>query len=145
MYPKAIQIGIKEHSAKFYYSKVNEKQHGSFELEEPSLLIRVDYSWVGASLDGQCCDPAVEETKCLLKERTLTQKLLFCYLVLEDKKIKMGSIFLMKIIFIISKFILAWQFKVSKPVIMGHCFVLQLSLWKAYKRKEGTIFLQKNL
>ena len=123
VYPKAMPTGIKEDGAKFYYSKVNEKQHRSFELEEPSLLIRVDYSWVAASLDGQCCDPAVEETKCQLKEKTLTQKLLFCNLVLEDKKIKMGSIFLMKIIFSISKFRLAWQFQVSKPVTFSPILV----------------------
>jgi len=53
VYPEAIQYGIKEeNNAKFYYSKVSEKQHSSFELEEPGLLISRQYSWIGASLDG---------------------------------------------------------------------------------------------
>ena len=74
MYPEAIEHGIKEEdSAKFYYSKVSKKQHCSFQLEEPGLLISRDYSWIGASLDGirkcQCCDPAAVEIKCSLKER----------------------------------------------------------------------------
>ena len=68
MYPEAIEHDIKEgDSAKFYYSKVSEKRHCSFQLEEPGLLISRDYSWIGACLDGirkcQGCDPTVVEIK----------------------------------------------------------------------------------
>jgi len=50
VYPEARQYGIKEeNNAKFYYSKVGEKQHSSFELEEPGLLISRQFSWIGAS------------------------------------------------------------------------------------------------
>ena len=53
MYPEAIEHGIKEEeNAKFYYTKVNEKKHCSFDLEEPGLLISSSSSWIGANLDG---------------------------------------------------------------------------------------------
>ena len=53
MYPEAIEHGIKEEeNAKFYYTKVNEKEHCSFDLEEPGLLISNSSSWIGANLDG---------------------------------------------------------------------------------------------
>ena len=117
VYPEAIECGIKEEdSAKFCYSKVSEKQHCSFEFEEPGLIISRHYSWIGASLDGirkcQCCDPTAVEMKCPFKGKDLDPKVLSCYLVLVEKKIKMGSIVLMKITYIISKFRLAWLFQV---------------------------------
>ena len=53
VYPEAIEHGIKEEeNAKFYYTKVNEKKHCSFDLEEPGLLISSSSSWIGANLDG---------------------------------------------------------------------------------------------
>lgn len=66
VYPEAIECGIKEgENAKFYHSKVSEKHHCSFDLEEPGLLISSSYSWTGASLDGirrcHCCKPSVVE------------------------------------------------------------------------------------
>ena len=68
-YPDAIEYGIKEESnAKFSYSKVCEKQHSAFRLEEPGLRLSTEYSWLGASLDGirkcSCCNPSVVEFKC---------------------------------------------------------------------------------
>ena len=116
VYPEAIEHGIKEEeNAKFYYSKVNEKKHCSFDLEEPGfLIISSSYSWTGASLDGirkcQCCDPSV--VKFHLKGRILTLKLLSCYQMLVEKKMKMRMFFWTKIIYIISKFRLAWQLQV---------------------------------
>ena len=51
--PEAKEHGIKEEeNAKFYYSKVNEKKHCTFDLEESGLLISSSYSWIRASLDG---------------------------------------------------------------------------------------------
>ena len=39
-YPEAIEHGVKEEeNAKFYYSKLSEKKHCSFDLKEPGLLI----------------------------------------------------------------------------------------------------------
>ena len=124
VYPEAIEYGIKEEDgAKFYYSKVSEKQHCSFEFEEPGLIISRHYSWIGASLDGirkcQCCDPTVVEINAHLKGNTSTLKLLSCYLVLVGKKMKMGGIFSTKITYIIFKFRLACQFQVCKPVILS--------------------------
>ena len=98
MYPAAIEHGIKEEDgAKLYHSKVNEKQHRSFEFEEPGLIIRRHYSWIGASLDGirkcQCCDPTAVEIKCPFKGKDLDPKVAF---LLPsgwwEKKIKLGSI-----------------------------------------------------
>ena len=125
MYPEAIQYGIKEeNNTKLYYSKVSEKQHSSFELEEPGLLISRQYSWIGASLDGirkcQCCDPSVVEFKCPFTGKDLDPKISFLLPSIGGKKIKRGSIFLMKITYIIFKFRLAWLFQVSKPVILLH-------------------------
>ena len=78
-YPDAIEYGIKEESnAKFYYSKVCEKQHSAFKLEEPGLLLSTEYSWLGASLDGirkcSCCNPAVVEFKCPFNGKDLDPK-----------------------------------------------------------------------
>ena len=59
---------VEESNAKFSYSKVCEKQHSAFRLEEPGLLLRTEYSWLGARLDGirkcSCCNPSVVEFKC---------------------------------------------------------------------------------
>lgn len=82
MYPEAIQYGInEENNAKFYYSKVSEKQHSSFELEEPGLLISRQHSWIGASLDDirkcQCCGPSVVELKCPFTGKDLDPKIAF--------------------------------------------------------------------
>ncbi|KAK2568079.1 hypothetical protein P5673_008005 [Acropora cervicornis] len=73
VYPEAIEYGItEENGAKFYYSKVSEKQHCSSEFEEP-LIISGHYSWMGASLDGirKClwCDPTALEIKCPFKRK----------------------------------------------------------------------------
>ncbi|KAK2557047.1 hypothetical protein P5673_020905 [Acropora cervicornis] len=46
-YPQAIEYGIKdEDGAKVYYSKVSEKQHRSFEFEEPGRIISRHHSWI---------------------------------------------------------------------------------------------------
>ena len=113
VYPGAIECGIKEEDgARFYYSKVSEKQYCSFEFEEPSLIISRHYSWIGAHLDGfrhcQCCDPTPVEIKCAFKGKDLDPKVAFLLPSVGGKKIKMGSIFLMKITYIIFKFRLAW-------------------------------------
>ena len=82
MYPEAIEHGIKEEeNAKCHYSKLNEKKHCSFDLEEPGLLISSSYSWIGASLDGmtkcQCCEPTVVEIKGPFKGKDLDTKIAF--------------------------------------------------------------------
>lgn len=99
VYPEAIQYGIKEeNNAKFYYSKVSEKQHSSFELEEPGLLISRQYSWIGASLDGirkcQCCDPSVVELKCPFTGKDLDPKIAFLLPSIGGKKDQEGKYFL---------------------------------------------------
>ena len=81
-YPDAIEHGIKEEgNAKFYYSKVCEKQHSAFKLEEPGLLISTKYPWVGASLDGigkcSCGNPTVVEIKCPFNGKDLDPKIAF--------------------------------------------------------------------
>ena len=96
MYPEAIEYGIKEEdSAKFCYSKVSEKQHCSFEFEEPGLIISRHYSWIGASLDGirkcQCCDPTVVEIKCPFKGKDLDPKVAFLLPSVGGKKDKDGK------------------------------------------------------
>lgn len=78
-YSDAIEYGMKEESnAKFYCSKVYEKQHSAFKLEEPGLLLSTEYSWIGASLDGirkcSCCNPAVVEFKCPFSGNDLDPK-----------------------------------------------------------------------
>ena len=83
MYPQAIEYGIREEDgSKFYYSKVSEKQHCSFEFEEPGLIISRHHSWIGDSLDGirkcQCsCDPTAVEIKCPFKGKYLDPKVAF--------------------------------------------------------------------
>ena len=62
MCPEDIELDIREEeNAKCYYSKFSEKQHSSFDLQEPGLLISSSYFWIGASQDGigkfHCCDP----------------------------------------------------------------------------------------
>ena len=99
MYPEAIEYGIKEEDgAKFYYSKVSEKQHCSFEFEEPGLIISRHYSWIGASLDGirkcQCCDPSAVEIKCPFKENYLDPKVAFLLPSVGGKKDTDGQYFL---------------------------------------------------
>ena len=101
MYPEAIEHGIKEEeNAKFYYSKVNEKKHCSFDLEEPGFLISSSYSWTGASLDGirkcQCCDPSVVEIKCPFKGKDLDPKIAFLLPTVGGKKDENGNVFLDK-------------------------------------------------
>ena len=120
MYPEAIEHGIKEEeNAKFYYTKVNEKKHCSFDLKEPGLLISSSSSWIGANLDGirkcQCCDPMVVEIKCPFKGNDLDPKIAFLLPTVGGKKDEYGNVFSgQKIIYIISKFRLAWQFQVLK-------------------------------
>ncbi|KAK2569819.1 hypothetical protein P5673_005670 [Acropora cervicornis] len=71
VYPEAIEYGIKEEDgAKFYYSKVSEKQHCSFEFEEPGLIISRHYSWIGASLDGSTKCNVAKIVKCFVRGRT---------------------------------------------------------------------------
>ena len=82
MYPGAKEHGIKEEeNAKCYYSKFSEKQHCSFDHQEPGLLISSSYSWIRASLDGirecQCCDPSVVEIKYKFKGKDLDPKIAF--------------------------------------------------------------------
>ena len=91
VYPEAIEHGKKEEeNAKFYYSKVNEKKHCSFDLKEPGFLISSSYSWTGASLDGirkcQCCDPSVVEIKCPFKGKDLDLKIAFLLPTVGGKK-----------------------------------------------------------
>ena len=117
MYPEAIDHGIKEkENAKCYYSKFSEKQHCSFDLQEPGLLISSSYSWIGASLHGirkfHCCDPSVVEIKCPFEGKDLDPKMLSCYQLLLGKKMKMGIFFLTKIINIIPKLRLTWYFQI---------------------------------
>ena len=117
VYPEAIEHGIKEEeNVKFYYSNLNEKKHCSFYLEEPCLLISSSYSWIGASLDGirkcQCCEPTIVERKCPFKGKDLDPKIAFLLPTVGAKKMKMGMFFWTKIIYIISKFRLAWQSQV---------------------------------
>ena len=96
VYPEAIEYGIKEEdSAKFCYSKVSEKQHCSFEFEEPGLIISRHYSWIGASLDGirkcQCCDPTAVEMKCPFKGKDPDPKVAFLLPSVGGKKDKDGK------------------------------------------------------
>ena len=118
VYPEAIEHGIKEEeNAKFYYSNLNEKKHCSFYLEEPGLLINSSYSWIGVGLDGirkcQSCEPTIVEIKCLFKGKDLDPKIAFLLpTVCGKKEMKMGMFFWTKIIYIISKFRLAWQLQV---------------------------------
>ena len=98
--------------------KSMKKKHCSFDLKEPGFLISSSYSWIGASLDGirkcQCCDPSV--VKFHLKGRILTLKLLSCYQLLVEKKMKMRMFFWTKIIYILSSigiFIVAITFMIS--------------------------------
>ena len=98
MYPEAIKHCTKEEeNAKFYYSKVNEKEHCSFDLEEPGLLISSSYSWIGASLDGirkcQCYDPLVLEMKCPFKGKDLDPKIAFLLPTVGGKKDENGNFF----------------------------------------------------
>lgn len=89
-------------------------KNNTLELEEPGLLISRQCSWIGASLDGirkcQCCDPSVVEFKCPFTGKDLDPKIAFLLPSIGGKKIKRGSIFLMKITYIIFKFRLAWLF-----------------------------------
>ena len=107
VYPEAIEHGIKEEeNAKCYYSEFSEKPHGSFDLQEPGLLI---------SQDGirkfHCCDPSVVEIKCPFKGKDLDPKIAFLLPTVTGKKNENGNFFfLTKIIYIISKLRLAWQF-----------------------------------
>ena len=101
MYPEAIEHGIKEEeNAKFYYTKVNEKKHCSFDLEEPGLLISSSSSWIGANLDGirkcQCCDPMVVEIKCPFKGNDLDPKIAFLLPTVGGKKDENENVFLDK-------------------------------------------------
>ena len=101
MYPEAIEHGIKEEeNAKFYYTKVNEKKHCSFDLEEPGLLISSSSSWIGANLDGiwkcQCCDPMVVKIKCPFKGNDLDPKIAFLLPTVGGKKDENGNVFLDK-------------------------------------------------
>ena len=101
VYPEAIEHGIKEEeNAKFYYSKLNEKKHCSFDLEEPGLLISSSYSWIRASLDGirkcQCCEPTVVEIKCPFKGKDLDPKIAFQLPTVGGKKDENGNVFLDK-------------------------------------------------
>ena len=101
VYPEAIEHGIKEEeNAKFYYSKLNEKKHCSFDLEEPGLLISSSYSWIIASLDGirkcQCCEPTVVEIKCPFKGKDLDPKNAFLLPTVGGKKDENGNVFLDK-------------------------------------------------
>ena len=116
-YPEAIDHGIKEEeNAKFYDSKVSEKQPCSFDLQRPGVLISHSYSWIGASLDGirtcQCYDPTVVEIKCPFKGKDLDPKNCFPATNCWWKKRKVQIFFLTKITYIISKFRLTWQFQV---------------------------------
>ena len=140
MCPEDIELDIKEEeNAKCYYSKFSEKQHSSFDLQEPGLLISSSYFWIEASQDGigkfHCCDPSIVEIKCPF----LTRKLLSCQQLLVGKKMKMGIFFLIKIIYIISKFRLAWQFQLQKLALLlplqvqGYLLlqlILMISFWK---------------
>ena len=100
MCPQAIEYGIKEEDgSKFYYSKVSEKQHCSFEFEEPFLIISRHHSWIGDSLDGirkcQCsCDPTAVEIKCPFKGKYLDPKVAFLLPSASGKKDKDGKYFL---------------------------------------------------
>ena len=90
VYPEAVEHGIKEEeNAKFYYSKLNEKKHCSFYLEEPGLLISSSYTWIGASLDGirkcQGCEPTVVEIKCPFKGKDLDPKIAFLLPTISGK------------------------------------------------------------
>ena len=101
MYPEAIEHGIKEEeNAKFYYSKLNEKKHCSFYLEETGLQISSSYSWIEASLDGirkcQCCKPTVEEIKCPFKGKDFDPKIAFLLPTVGGKNDKNGNVFLDK-------------------------------------------------
>ena len=101
MYPEAIEHGIKEEeNAKFYYSKLNEKKHCSFYLEEPGLLISSSYSGIGASLYGirkcQCCEPTVVEIKCPFKGKDLDSKIAFLLPTVSGKKDENANVFLDK-------------------------------------------------
>ena len=98
-YPDAIEHGIKEEcNAKFYYSKVCEKQHSAFELKEPGLLISAKYSWLGGSLDGirkcSCCNPAVVEIKCPFNGKDLDPKTAFLLPSVGGVKDENGNFYL---------------------------------------------------
>ena len=98
MYPEAIDHGIKEEeNAKFYYSKVSEKKHRSFNLKEPGLLTSRSYSWIGAGLDGirkfQCCDPTVVEIKWPFKAKDLDPKIAFLLPTVGRRKDENGNFF----------------------------------------------------
>ena len=97
MYPEAIQYGIKEENAKFYYSKVSEN-NSSFQLQEPGLLISSQYYWIGASVDCirkcQSCDPSVEEFKCPFTGKDLDPKIAFLLPTIGGKKDKERKYFL---------------------------------------------------
>ena len=75
---------------KLLLPKVSEKQHCSFDLQEPGLLISRSCSWIGASLDGirkcQCCDPSVVEIKCPFKGKDLDLKIAFLLPTVGGKK-----------------------------------------------------------
>ena len=75
-----------------------QKQHCSFEFEEPGLIISRQYSWTGAILDGirkcQCCDPTVLEIKCPFKWKYLDPKVSFLLPSVGGKKDKDGKYFL---------------------------------------------------
>ena len=67
-FPAAIRHGIeKEADAKKCYAQLKERQHVSFNLYEPGLMISESHPWLAASLDGiatcKCCQPRVAEFK----------------------------------------------------------------------------------
>ena len=101
MCPEAIDRGIKEEeNAKCYYQKFSEKQHCSFDLQKPGLLISSSYFWIGASLDStrkfHCCDPSVVEIKCPFKGKDLDPKIAFLLPTVSGKKDENGNFFLDK-------------------------------------------------
>ena len=146
MCPEDIELDIREENAKCYYSKFSEKQHSSFDLQEPGLLISSSYFWIEASQDGigkfHCCDPSIVEIKCPFKGKDFDPKIGIQSRrrrfnsptrqlanansptptrqrqLLAGKKMKMEIFFLTKIIYIISKFRLAWQFQVQKLALL---------------------------
>ena len=101
MCPEDIELGIKEEeNAKCYYSKFSEKQHSSFDLQEPGLLISSSYFWIEASQDGigkfHCCDPSIVEIKCPFKGKDFDPKIAFLPTTVGGKKDENGNFFLDK-------------------------------------------------
>ncbi|CAH3123013.1 unnamed protein product [Pocillopora meandrina] len=95
------------------------------ENQEPGLLIISGYFWIGASLNGnrksQCCDPTEIGINYPFLRKDLDSKIAFLLPTVDGKKDENGNFFSTKIIYIISKFRLAWQFWFWATVVATVC------------------------